>query len=141
MISGCVQKETDVLKRSWAKGDVGMSDEFVLTHVAMSSGTTPAKSPPDTDPARPPEPPPTSGGDLGKIYRVTGEKEHELKGYVGQRVEIEGTFKHEEDARRELGTVGTTGRLPETAAEPTAANTAEITIDSIRLVSTSCVAR
>ena len=59
----------------------------------------------------------------------TGDKESELKNYVGQRVEIAGSFKKEADAQRELSPAGTSGA---SAAELTTANTAEFTIASIK---------
>jgi hypothetical protein len=70
------------------------------------------------------------------VYRVTGDKENELKTYVGQRVEISGAFKNEADAKAELSTVGTSGR---TAGELTRGNTPEITIVSIKPSTGSCV--
>jgi hypothetical protein len=114
-VSGCAQRETDVLKRNPMAGNVGMADEFVLTRAELTpGGQAPATEQPEQP--TPPAPRGTSGGasDIGKVYRVTGDKESELKKYIGQRVEILGTFKHE-DARRELGTIGTSGKPPATA--------------------------
>lgn len=139
-VAGCVQKETDVLKRAPVTGTVGMSDEFVLTRATLTRGPSPAEprqTSPETKPAEPTSPSAGSAG-VGKVYRVTGDKEAQLKAYVGQRVEIVGTFKHEEDARRELGAAGTSGTAPAPSGELTAANTAEITIESIRALSTPC---
>jgi hypothetical protein len=131
-VSGCVQKETDVLKRPAAATNVGMGDEFVLTHVAIRTAASPSEKEPS-----PAEPTGTSGA-LGKVYRVMGDQEESLKEHLGHRVEIVGTFKHETDARRELGAIGTSGKPPATPAEPTAANTPEITINSIKMISQSC---
>jgi hypothetical protein len=139
-VAGCVQKEADVLKRAPMAANVGMSDEFVLTRATLKpAASAPKTSEPQTKPTTPPEPTGTSGsaGDVGKVYRVTGDKEKDLQTYAGQRVEIVGKFKHEEDARRELA-VGTSGKPPATAGELTAANTPEITIESIRVVSATC---
>jgi hypothetical protein len=128
-ITGCVQKETTVLKRDPAKGevgDVGMGDEFVLTNSQLNPA-------PDAPPAAG-----TSGsvGNFGKVYRVTGDKEAALKASVGQRVEITGTFKQDADAKAELGAVGTSGRA--IAGELTTANTPEITISAVKVLPGAC---
>jgi hypothetical protein len=122
-IAGCVQKESAVLKRSAAAGDMGMGDEFVLVQAALNPPSTP------TDET------PTASGPFGKVYRATGDKEAELKAYVGQRVEITGAFKNDDDAKAELA-VGTSGK-PVTG-ELTTANTPEITIAAIKPVPGSC---
>jgi hypothetical protein len=130
-VAGCVQSESAVLKRNPAAGDVGMTDEFVLVEAALNPR-------PATD--QPAEAPPvgTSGspGNFGKVYRVTGDKETELKAYAGQRVEITGAFKKADDAAVELGAVGTSGRV--VTGDLTPANTPEITITAIRPVPGSC---
>jgi hypothetical protein len=130
-VTGCVQQQTDVLKRPAVPGKVGMGDEFVLTRSAVRIGA-PATEPPPQTPPTPPETEP------GKIYRVTGDKEAELKAHLGHRVEITGKFKNEADARRELGAIGTSGKPPANAPEPTDINTPEITIDSFRMLSATC---
>jgi hypothetical protein len=127
-ISGCVQKETDVLKRV-PMTNVGMGDEFVVIEQARDTAATEPQS--QTEPATPTG---TSGtaGEAQKIYRVTGDKETELKGYVGQRVEITGTFTHPADAARADAAVGTSGQ------SRTAADTPEVTIQAIRPLSGPC---
>jgi len=139
-VAGCVQPEASVLKRPAIARNIGMGDEFVLTRSILAKGTSSMDKPPTE--AAPPEPETagTSGsaGNFGKVYRVTGQKENELKPYVGQRVEITGTFKHDEDAKAELGAIGTSGRV--VSGEPTPENTPEITIVSIRAVPGACVA-
>jgi len=137
-VIGCVQKETAVLKGNAATAaEPGMGDEFVLTNSKLSTGA-PAMDQPST----PTEPPPadrvgTSGSasNFGKVYRVTGDKETDLKALVGQRVEISGAFKNEADAKTELSSVGTSGR---TAGELTKQNTPEITIAVIKPSKGSC---
>src|SRR6188508_292991 len=74
-VAGCVQAEKSVLKRTAAVGDVGMGDEFVVTNVKLN---------PEAQPAEPAAEAPvgTSGSAaFGKVYRVTGDKESELKPY------------------------------------------------------------
>src|SRR5262249_17827786 len=63
-VSGCIQKETDVLKRSAAATNMGMSDEYVLTEAKMTPSSTTAP-----EPAATPEPTGTSGTDakFGKV--------------------------------------------------------------------------
>lgn len=130
-VAGCVQSETAVLKRNPAAGEAGMGDEFVLVQATLN----PRPATNQTADAPPAE---TSGapGNFGKVYRVTGDKEAELKAYAGQRVEITGAFKKAEDAAAELGAVGTSGRV--VTGELTTANTPEITITAIRPVPGSC---
>jgi hypothetical protein len=135
-VTGCVHNETDVLKRQAVAGKVGMADEFVLTQATVKTAPTTAPTP-EAQP-KPPERTGTSGNALGKIYRVTGNQEATLKPHIGHRVEITGTFKSEVDARRELGAIGTTGKPPASPPEPTAMNTPEITINSIRMLSEAC---
>ncbi|HTM25582.1 MAG TPA: hypothetical protein VL225_10350 [Vicinamibacterales bacterium] len=127
-VAGCVQQESAVLKRNPIAGSVGMGDEFVLTFASLNPG--PATT---TEPA-PAEPVGTSGspGNFGTVYRVTGDKEKELKSYVGQRVEVTGTFKDKEKLTDEASSVGAGGR------ELTPANTREITIESIKPVAGTC---
>ena len=138
-VIGCVQKETSVLKENPATAAVGMGDEFVLTNSKLSTGAPSTDQPPAA--AAPPagEPVGTSGSasNFGKVYRVTGDKENELKTYVGQRVEISGAFKNEADAKTELSAVATSGRA--VSGELTRANTPEITIVAIKPSTGSCV--
>ena len=119
-ISGCVQPESAVLKRNPVAANIGMDDEFVLTNSTVS---------PEGDAAKPepaPAPAGTSGvvGNFGKVYRLTGDKEKELKSYAGQRVEITGSLKDKEKATDSMSSIGTSSKT-----ELTPANTAEFTID------------
>src|SRR5262245_35315878 len=57
-VAGCVQKESDVLKRPAAAGNVGMGDEFVLTRAALNP---PAGAAEPAAPAKPDEPAGTTG--------------------------------------------------------------------------------
>ena len=134
-VAGCVQKESTVLKRNPIAGSIGMDDEFVLTNAAKGSAPG-ANDAPKPDVSEPPAPVGTSGsaGNFGTVYRLTGDKEGELKGYVGQRVEITGSFKHEDKAADALSAAGTSGRT----GELTPANTPELTIEAIKPVSGSC---
>jgi hypothetical protein len=139
-LNGCVLKESSVLKPGavgTATMGAGMGDEFVLTQAKMGDASAPTEKP-EADAAKPNEPVGTSGAEnnFGKVYRLTGEKENDLKNYVGQRVVIIGAFKHDEDAKTEAGAVGTSGR----PGELTAANTPEFTITSITPSTGSCSA-
>jgi len=128
--AGCVQKESSVVKRNPVAGDVGMDDEFVLTF-ARPAPPPGAEPKPDVTP----EPTGTSGsiGNFGTVYRLTGEREKDLKSYIGQRVEISGTVKEKDKITDAMSSVGTSGKT-----EITPSNTAEITIDSIRPVGGAC---
>jgi hypothetical protein len=133
-VSGCVRNESDVLKRAAPAANVGMGDEFVLTQSTIRTGT--AAAPAETKPVG--ETPAPAGASAGKVYRVTGDQESSLKAHLGHKVEIVGSFKSEADARRELGAIGTSGKPPATAAEPTATNTPEITVTSIKMIAETC---
>jgi hypothetical protein len=124
--AGCVQQESSVIKRTPVAGNVGMGDEFVLTN------SVPAPAAPDA--AKPSEPTGTSGsvGNFGIVYRLTGDKEKDLKSFVGQRVEITGTVKDKEKMTDKMSSVGAGNK------DLTPDNTAEITIDGIKPVSGSC---
>src|SRR4029079_14098069 len=118
-VAGCVQKESSVLKRTPIAGNIGMDDEFVLTNAKPSTAADALK--PDVAP----EPTATSGatGGFGTVYRLTGDKEKELKIYVGQRVEITGAVKDKEKTTDAMSSVGTSGK----SGDLTPSNTAEIT--------------
>jgi hypothetical protein len=128
-IVACVQKESDVLKpRMSMPATPGSGDEFVLTNAAMKSDT-PAESP-ATAPAQPSV---ATANSFGKVYRATGDREAELKQYVGQRVEVVAVFK---DAAAAAAT-GTSGSAAPTG-ELTIANAPELTIQSITPAAGSC---
>jgi hypothetical protein len=139
-VTGCVLKESSVLKRGalgTATMGAGMGDEFVLTQAKLSDSKGATEKPESDTAAKPNEPVGTAGAEnFGKVYRLTGEKENDLKSYVGQRVQVVGMFKHEEDAKAETGAVGTSGRAP--SGELTAENTPEFTITSITPATGSC---
>ena len=134
-VAGCVQSEMSVLRRDPAAGDVGMSDEFVLIHAQLKPKAPTADQPKAQAPAGASIG--TSGPlvSFGKVYRMTGDKENELKALAGQRVEITGTFKHAADAKAELA-AGTSGRVVTGALTPE--NTPEIIITAIKPVAGSC---
>jgi hypothetical protein len=135
-VTGCVNKETSILIRvtplPGELGQAGMTDEFVVTLARVTA----APSRPDVPEPAPAEPAATSGGNLGKVYRITGDKESQLAPYIGQRVAIEGTFKHDSDAKAELGPVGTSGRPVSGVLTPE--NTPEITMTSVKSAAGAC---
>jgi hypothetical protein len=129
-IVACVQKESDVVRpRMPMPATPGLGDEFVLTNAAMKSDT-PAESPAAAAPAQPS----TAANSFGRVYRATGEREKELKQYVGQRVEIVGAFKDAADAAAATGTSGSAAPT----GELTVGNTPELTIQSITPAAGSC---
>src|SRR5262245_11543901 len=136
-LTGCVQKESAVLKRTPLAGDIGMSDEFVLTH---SSVTPPPGSneTPKPDAQAPPEPVGTAGSavNFGRVYRLTGDMEKDLKPYLGQRVSIVGRVKGKEKITDDLSSIGTSGKAAAGAWTPE--NTPEVTIESIAPATGSC---
>jgi hypothetical protein len=130
-ITGCVQKESAVLKRNPAAGNIGMDDEFVLTSSVLNP-TAENQKPGATEK---PDAVGTSGAasNFGRVFRVTGDKEKELKSYVGQRVEITGSLKNKEDNVDKMSSMGAGGN-----SELTPANTPEVTIATITTTSGSC---
>lgn len=131
----CVQKETDVLKKGTPiPATPGMGDEFVFTQATKKAA---GSDKPEAQPPAGTEATGTSGtqNKFGKVYRATGDRESDLKSYVGQRVEITATFKNAQDATREHGAVGTSGAAP---VELTADNTPEIVVQSVTPASGSC---
>jgi hypothetical protein len=136
IVTGCVKQESAVLKGARAAGDVPMSNDFVLTRSTLNPLPDRAKA--DTVPATD-TPVGTAGSaavvGFGKVYRVTGDKENDLKPYVGQRVEITGEFKNEAEAKAELAS-----RDRSVTGELTPANTPEIIITAIKPLSGSCAA-
>ena len=134
-VTGCVQNESAVLKRNPVAANIGMGDEFVLTNAAVTPPPGSNEAPkPDV---QPPEPTGTSGSTgLGVVYRLTGDKERELKTYVGQRVSIVGSLKEKEGATDKMSSIGTTGKAAGGAWTPE--NTRELTIDSIAAATGTC---
>ena len=127
-IPGCVLKESNVLKKGAvgaAAESAGMGDEFVLAQAKVndSSSAGAATEKPESDTAVG-----TSGSSgFGRVFRLTGDQENDLKNYVGQKVEVHGMFKNASDA---------TASAP--AGDLTEENTPEITITSVAPASGSC---
>jgi hypothetical protein len=136
-ITGCVQKESDVLKRNPVAANIGMGDEFVLTHAAVTPAPG-SNEAPKPDVQAPPSAIGTSGSatTFGQVYRVTGDKETELKTYVGQRVSIVGRVKAKEGTTDKMSSIGTSGKAAEGAWTPE--NTPELLIDSVATASGTC---
>jgi hypothetical protein len=101
-ITGCVQKETDVLGSGALA--IGKDDEFVLTEAPSEAGTSAdagtssqaagmagesSSDAIDRDAVG------TSGRTSGDrlVYSLTGEKEDELEGFVGKRIEVTGQLE------------------------------------------------
>ena len=136
-ITGCVQNESAVLKRNPIAAGIGMSDEFVLTNATVTPAPGSNESP-KPDVQAPPSPIGTSGSatGFGQVYRATGDKENDLKPYVGQRVSIVGRVKAKEGATDKMSSIGTSGKAAEGAWTPD--NTPELVIDSIAPATGTC---
>ncbi len=125
-VVGCVLKESNVLKKGAigaAAESAGMGDEFVIAQAKVSDSSKGATEKPETDTAVGT----TGSSGFGRVYRLTGDKENDLKNYVGQKVEIAGTFKNSSDATASVPT-----------GELTEANTPELTVTSVTPASGSC---
>jgi hypothetical protein len=120
--------------------NMGTGDEYVIIMAAVAPDTGMGKSPAETEPS-PSATTGTSGtsqGKYGKVYRASGDKESDLKNYVGQRVEITGNVKQPDNASKDsTGATGTSGRM---TGEPTTDNTPELVVLTIRPTSGSCPA-
>jgi hypothetical protein len=101
-ITGCVQKETDVLGSGTLA--IGKDDEFVLTgassEAAMSadaatSSQTAGMAGESSADASDRDAVGTSGSTRGDrlVYSLTGEKEDELERFVGKRIEVTGQLE------------------------------------------------
>lgn len=132
-VTGCIQPETAVLKRNPVAGTIGMGDEYVVTRATLNPGAGTDMPKPDVQTPR--QPTGTSGSTgFGRVYRLTGSQERDLKVYVGQRVEIVGRFKDKNTLKDELSSIGTSGRTGELTPE----NTPEIVIDSFKATTGAC---
>ena len=107
-IVGCLQPEADYRKaHNLGKGGavgtgIGAGDEFVLVNASIQEAGAPA-TPGTTG---------TSGATAeGTAFELSGEKEDDLKAFVGKRVEIMGKLK-----AAEKGPMGATGGA--TAGKP-----------------------
>ena len=127
VVMGCVQKESTVLAPDPKSHGADMDKEFVLTFSVLS---------PDLQQSELPKPAADASGMpgyVGAVYRLTGRKEGELKQFVGQRIEVTGSFKDKDKAAAAMkgAKVGRAGQL-------TPDDTPEIIIDTYRLVSEVC---
>jgi len=121
-VTGCVQRESAVLRPAFVAGRAGMENEFVLTFARVN--------PSDLEPPPPEAAEPSDS--VGAAYRLTGPKEAGLKQFLGQRIQVTGAFKDPKAAEATRAPVhGRAGQL-------TPADTPEIVIDTFKLVSEVC---
>lgn len=133
-VTGCIQPETAVLKRTPVAGNIGMGDEYVVTFATLNPGAGTDIPKADVQTPPPESPGASAATGFGKVYRLTGDQEKDLKGYVSQRVAIVGRFKDKDKMKDELSSIGTSGRT----GEPTPENTPEIVIDSFKPEAGAC---
>lgn len=109
--TGCLMTERDYRSAhnlgAGQVGGVGLGDEFVLVDVKVSpangasaaNGATATTPRSDTSATASASTTASSKcADQGTAYRVTGSDEEKLKGLVGRQLEIQGRFKHADDA-------------------------------------------
>jgi hypothetical protein len=101
--TGCLMTEPAYRKAhnlgEGALGGVGLGDEFVLVDVKVSAAKPTAT--PDRSSAAASAAASASAStcaDTGVAYRLNGTAEEKLKGLVGHQLEIQGRFKHADDA-------------------------------------------
>ncbi len=146
--TGCVMSEPDYRRAhnlgAGAAGGLGLGDEFVLVDVKTSpardaSGSTASSSSASSTSSQSSMSSSTSSSststtssstcaDRGTAYRLTGTQEERIKGLVGHQLEVEGRFKHADDATMTTGSTES-GKLP-----------AEIEIVSFREVPRTAIA-
>ncbi len=107
---GCVQTEDDYRKaHNLAKGGAvgtgaGSGNEFVLINASLASDAPAATG--------------TSGTTAeGKAFELSGDKEGDLKAFVGKRVEIMGKLKAAEKSATGAPTGGATAGTPPTGVD------------------------
>jgi len=118
-VTGCLMSESAYRQaHNLGKGALngaGLGDEFVIVDATTAPASNVPK-PNDVKRERPaPSPSSASAAQCaergnGQAYRITGHREEELKGWVGRRLEVTGTLKH--DSSASTGTVAA-GKLPE----------------------------
>ena len=135
---GCVQREDDYRKaHNLGKGGttgtgVGSSDEFVLVGATIAGAAAPATSGTTG----------TSGATAeGTAFELSGEKESELKAFVGKRVEIMGKMKAAEKSPAGA-TGGATAGTPPTGVDVLSADLRlrEVDIASVKETTGTCPA-
>jgi hypothetical protein len=87
-VEGCLMREQDVPGRKPNVAErAGVMEDYILAHAKVIKGTAPKGS---TE-AKPGEPTGTSG-QLAPMFDVKGIDADQLKPFVGQRVQIDGSF-------------------------------------------------
>jgi len=86
-VEGCLHREADVPGRKPNIAErAGIGQDYVLTDSRIVKGSAPAGE--------------TGEGGHDAIYDVQGLSSDQLKAHVNKRVQIDGTFEHEERARK-----------------------------------------
>jgi len=101
--TGCLMTEPAYRKAhnlgDGALGGVGLGDEFVLVDVKVSPAQPMSGTSRTSTAARAAASASVSTcADQGLAYRLTGTAEEKIKGLVGHQLEIQGKFKHSDDA-------------------------------------------
>lgn len=135
-VIGCVQREVDVLRTS--PGNLGLANEYVLARSSIkpdasgSSGGSAGSGTRGRDAV-------ATSGPSGRVYRLTGDKERDLKAQVGKEVEIIGSFDSDADAKLEAKRNVAPPASARTEARPPASHDVpEILIQSIRPLGNAC---
>jgi hypothetical protein len=112
-VDGCVATESEIPGRKVSLGErVRLNRHFLLFHSKVVKGKAPAS-------------PPASGGAAayGRLYKISGLTDEQLKIHVGRRVRIEGSFGDLEEA---------------SAADPDPSELVELNVTTIRQVPGDC---
>ena len=130
---GCVQTEDEYRKaNNLAKGGavgtgVGSGNEFILVNASISAPAETATG--------------TSGGAMS-AFEISGDKEGDLKAFVGKRVEITGKLKAAEKSATGAPTGGATAGAPPAGVDVTSQDLKlrEVDIASVKESTGTCPA-
>lgn len=95
-VEGCLRREADVPGRQPNVAErAGLGEDYILTDTKMVKGSAPTMARRTGEPDRVG----TSGTSaLMAMYEIEGIDDDKLQQHVGQRVQIEGTFRHADRA-------------------------------------------
>jgi hypothetical protein len=96
-VEGCLMREADVPGRQPNVAErAGIAEDYILTSARTVMGSTLATGTYSSQPARPDDTPVGTSGTTpaAAMYEIEGIDDDRLKQFIGQRVQIEGTFEN-----------------------------------------------
>jgi hypothetical protein len=139
-VIGCVQREVDVLRTS--PGNLGLANEYVLARSSIkpdASGSSGGSAGSGTRSGTRGRDAVAASGPFGRVYRLTGDKERDLKAQIGKEVEIIGSFDSDADAKLDAErNVAPPAAARTEDRRPASHDVPEILIQSIRPLGNAC---